>query len=213
MNVLKSTWFKCITCLLLIAVISGALLSVLNDVLYVSPEMRTARAIENIYGEKKIYYVILDPDEMTVGGNEDKNLPIEYDGVGRINKIYEIDNGDMLFQATGYHGYKNGTITLWIQSSIAYSVAEDGAKNRYSITKVLLETSEKQTLMSKLTGDYYDKFKLNDITEAYKAGNFFSATEKDAENYNPVSGATYSATAAANAVNCVIKYLGVQNEN
>ena len=205
MNVLKSTWFKCITCLLLIAVISGALLSVLNDVLYVSPEMRTARAIENIYGEKKIYYVILDTDEMTVGGNEDKNLPIEYDGVGRINKIYEIDNGDMLFQATGYHGYKNGTITLWIKA------AKNGEV--YSIDKVLLETSEKQTLMSKLTGDYYDKFKLNDITEAYKAGNFFSATEKDAENYNPVSGATYSATAAANAVNCVIKYLGVQNEN
>lgn len=191
MKFYKTTWFRCVACLLLIAVISGALLASLNDLLYISPEMRTARAIKKIYGEEKEYTVILDA--------ESENA-IEYDGVGKINKIYAITNGDLLFQTTGYHGYKEGTITLWIKA-----VQND---EKYAVDKVLLETYEKQTLMSKLTGDFYDGFKLTDITETYQNGNFFSATEKTAENYNPVSGATFSATAACNAVNCAIRYLG-----
>lgn len=195
----KFIWFRCISCLLIIAVVSGALLSALNSLLFVSPETRTARAIGKIYGEEKAYYTILDPDALVDGGDESTQQPIEYDGAGKINKIYEID-GDLLFQTTGYKGYKNGTITLWVKT------VKDGEK--YSIDRVLLETSEKQTLMSKLSGGFYDGFCLTDVTAAYNGGDFFSATDKNAENYNPVSGATYSATAAANAVNCVIRYLG-----
>ena len=191
MNILKSPWFKCITCLFLIAVISGALLALLNDVLAVSPEMRTSRAITKIYGEEKEYATVLDVDN----GYE----PIIYDGVGSVNKVYSV-SGDLLFQTTGYQGYKNGTITLWIKTI--------KTNEKYSIDKILLQSFEKQTLMSKLTGEYYGKFNLMDVTETYASGNLFSATNNNAKNYNPVSGATYSATAACNAVNCVIKYLG-----
>ena len=56
MSFIKTTWFKCIACLLCIAVISGASLAILNNVLYVSPETRTARAISKIYGEEKLYF-------------------------------------------------------------------------------------------------------------------------------------------------------------
>ena len=188
MKVFNNVWFKCIACLLAIAVISGALLALLSDLWNVSPETRTARAIEKIYGEEKEYSVTLDVDKV------DKNdKAIEYDGVGKINKIYEVGS-DLLFQTTGYKGYKEGTITLWIK------VVTDGEK--YSVDKVLLQSFEKQTLMSKLTGDFYGKFTLTDVTETYKNEHYFSS-----EN-NPVSGATYSATAACNAVNCVIRYLG-----
>ena len=190
MKFYKTTWFKCVACLLLISVISGALLASFNDLWYVSLETRTARAITKIYGEEMAY--------------EDKTVEIEYDGVGKINKIYEIHNGDVLFQTTGYLGYKNGTITLWIKT-----VQKDG---KYSIEKVLLETFEKQTLMGKLTGDFYNGFNLTDITEAYNNNTVFrpKAIENETHNpiYNPVSGATYSATAACNAVNCVIRYFG-----
>ena len=205
MKFYKTTWFKCVACLLILMLFSGSSITILADLLYVSPEMRTARAIKKIYGEEKEYTVILDA--------ESENA-IEYDGVGKINKIYAITNGDLLFQTTGYHGYKEGTITLWIKVSVDYAEPASGTETggqgcaQYSITKVLLENYEKQTLMSKLTGDFYDGFKLTDITETYQNGNFFSATEKTAENYNPVSGATFSATAACNAVNCVIRYLG-----
>nr|MBO4518261.1 hypothetical protein [Clostridia bacterium] len=201
MSFFKTAWFKCIACLLSIAVISGALLAVLNDALAVSPEMRTMRAIKKIYGEEKEYSVVLDIDSK----DDTKNTAIVYDGVGSVNKIYEIDNGDILFQTTGYEGYKNGTITLWIRT------AKTG--NDYSIEKVILEKYEKQTLMSKLTGDFYNGFKLIDATAAYNDGSLFTARDKTAENYNPVSGATYSANAACNAVNCVIRYLGENGGN
>lgn len=196
MSFVKTAWFKCIACLLIIAVISGAFLAIFNDLWNVSPETRTARAIQKIYGEEKKYSVILDCD----GDDE----VIEYDGVGTINKVYEV-SGDLLFQTTGYKGYKNGTITLWIKT------VQNG--DSYAIDKIILQSAEKQTLMSKLTGDFYDGFKLTDITEAYNNNTIFrpKAIENETYNnpiYNPVSGATYSATAAANAVNCVIRYFG-----
>ena len=42
---------KCTAFLLILAVLLGGILAVLNDVLYVSSEERTARAIKKIYGE------------------------------------------------------------------------------------------------------------------------------------------------------------------
>lgn len=197
MKILKSPWFKCIACLLAIAVISGALISTLSGLWKVTPEMRTARAITKIYGEEKMYFTILDVDALLDGGEELTQKPIEYD-FGKINKIYEVGS-DLLFQATGYKGYKNGTITLWIKA------VKSG--ETYSIDKVLLETFEKQTLMGKLTDDFYGRFKLTDVTESYSSGQYFNT------GVNPVSGATYSATAACNAVNCVIKYFGENGGN
>ena len=62
MKTIKSPWIKCTACLLLIAVISGALLAMLNDLLFVSAYERTARAIRKIYGEEKEYTTELDVD-------------------------------------------------------------------------------------------------------------------------------------------------------
>lgn len=197
-SLLKNIWFRCITALLCIALVSGGLLSVLNDVLFVSGEERTDRAITKIYGELKQYEVEYDGE---------KEEPIDY-GYGKIEKIFTVDNGkDILFKTTGFHGYKEGTITLWVK------VSADGGV--YSIEKVVLESYDKQTLMSKLGGEYYGKFNITDVTDAYRSGKLFSATEED-KNYNAVSGATYSATAGNNAVNCVLKYLsdkGAANED
>ncbi|MCQ2387579.1 MAG: hypothetical protein MJ066_03940 [Clostridia bacterium] len=186
MNKLKNNiWFKCISILLCIALISGGLLAILNDLLYVSPEERTSRAISKIYNEQKEYKVITEEE-------------IEYNSVGKINKIYEIE-GDLLFQSTGYNGYKNGTITVWVKIVLE--------KDSYNIDKVLLESYEKQTLMSKLGDSFYNKFEITDVTEKYKNGESFTPNGSG-EMSNPVSGATYSATAGTNAVNTVIKWLG-----
>lgn len=194
----KNVWFKCISVLLCIILLSGASIAILSDVLYVAPEERTARAIKKIYGEEKTYSVILDTDGQTAAP------PIEY-SFGKINKIYRVgeEGGqtyDLLFQTVGYEGYKNGTITLWVKTTFS--------ADTYSIEKVILESYEKQTLMSKLGGDFYSAFNLTDVTEAYRNGENFTSTDKSAVNYNPVSGATFSANAGNNAVNCVITYLG-----
>ena len=194
MKFYQTVWFKCITCLLLIAVISGALLATLNDVLAVSPETRTARAIKKIYGEEKEYATVLDVDN--------SYEPIIFDGVGSVNKVYDI-SGDLLFQTTGYKGYKNGTVTLWIQTT--------KTGETYSIEKILLQSFEKQTLMKNLSDKFYEKFTLIDVTEMYQNKNFFFADAKGDTNLpenNVVANATGSSTAACNAVNCVIRYLG-----
>ena len=194
-NPFNNIWFRCIFVLLAVIICSGGLIAVLSDVLYVSPEVRTKRALIKIYGEEKPYSVALDVDS-TDGAI---NSPLEYEK-GRIEKIYLIDKEnetdgeyDYVFKSTGYEGYKSGNVTVWIKVSV------NGGNKR--ISKVILESYTKQTLMSKLGNGYYDTF-LTDVTDG-----FFTA-DKDGEGVkNVVAGATKSATAGVNAVNCVIAYL------
>jgi hypothetical protein len=62
--------------------------------------------------------------------------------------------------------------------------------------------------MSKFTSEYYDNF-LIDVTDAFNNGTYiFSSKEENKAIQNAMSGATYSATAACNAINAVIVYLG-----
>ena len=133
-KIFKSVVFKCTVTLLLIACISGGLLALLNDVLYVSPEERTSRAMAKIYGQAVAISqenILLDVD--------DKNRTdsvIDY-GFGQINKIYVVGDKnaneyDMIFQTVGNEGYKGGTITLWIQVSIT-----NGNLNKKKIEKIV----------------------------------------------------------------------------
>ena len=199
----NNDWVRSISVLLILAVFLGGLLAVLSDVLYVAPEERAERAIKKIYGSTMNYEIELDIDV-----NAD-STPIEYE-MGKINKIYKVqtenENGyDLLFQSVGFNGYKGGTITVWVQVSV------NETTSTYAINKVLLESYEKQTLMSKLGSEYYQNFCLEDVTTAYENDEFFT-TSKDDVNSNPVSGATYSANAGINAVNCVIKHIGLTYE-
>ncbi len=196
----KSTWFKCISVLLALAVILGGTLAILNDVLYVSDTERTQRALKKIYGvEVNNYSTVLDTS--LINQETGENFPpIIYTNLGEINKIFTIEQ-DTLFQTTGYNGYKGGTVTLWIK----VITTESGSK---IIDKVILEDSKKQSLISYLSSSptYFNNF-LVDITETYENGEFTSDSKyRDQPNYNPVSGATYSAIAGCNAVNCVMEY-------
>ncbi len=194
----SNIWFRCIFTLLIIICISGASLSILSDILHVSDNERTDRAIKKIYGEVELYNTVFDGEEGT----------IEYDE-GCINNIYEVQVNEnesyLLFKSTGNHGYKGGTISLWIS-------VKENSNGVLSIKKVILDGYEKQTLMSKLTSSFYGNYQLFDVTEAYEKGELFS-TNDNAVNANPITGATKSANAANNAVNCVIKYLGENYEN
>lgn len=195
----KSEAFRSVVVIFLLAVILGGLLAVLSDVLYVSPSDRATRAIKKIYNAQMDYEIELDIDV------NDAQVADEYE-FGQINKRYKIagkdsNHYDLLFQAVGFNGYKGGTITVWVK------VGVNTETNTYSIDKVLLESYDKQTLMSKLSDSYYSNFELTDVTTAYKNNELFT-TDTTAPNANPVSGATYSANAGNNAVNCVITYIG-----
>lgn len=192
---------KSVSVLLIIAVVLSAILTILNFVLYVSPEERTMRAIKKIYGEEKEYTVILD-------ANEDPSLawsdPYEF---GTISIIYKVDgeNGefDYLFKSTGSKGYKGGSITCWVQVKVSSSDKK--------IEKIIVESFDKQTLMSKVTSDFWGNMYI-DVTDYYQNGKWFYSNPNDTgftDDYknatlNPISNATKSATAGANAVNSVI---------
>lgn len=207
-KIFSNVWFRCITVLLLIAGIAGGLLAILNDVLYVSPEERTSRAVKKIYGIEKTITeesIILDVDSADSNKNTKIICTANETEIGSINKIFKIENEDgsfdLLFQSTGFEGYKGGTITVWTQVTYMENA------NPF-IAKVLLESYDKQTLMSKLGSEFYGKFALIDVTETYNSGKLFAPSEDKNTILNPVSGATYSAKAGCNAVNCVINYVG-----
>lgn len=209
MKLFSNIWFKCITCLLVIVLVSGGLLSVLNDILYVSPQERTERALKSIYGEiPENYLTVLDIDSSVE--NEKYSLLIDTDqdqkNDAEIKKVFIVGDKtsseyEVIVKSTGFEGYKDGSITIW--ALLKYK------DNKFEITKVIMETYEKQTLMSNLSSSYYDKF-LVDVTKAYENGENFTSQKGNTIYNNPVSGATYSANAGNNAVNGIIKYMGEQ---
>ena len=177
----KSQAFKCIIVLLVIALIAGGLLAILNDVLAVSDEERTMRAIEKVYGQKMKYEdVEFSAEELT-------------NDYGSISKVYLLENGNYLVQSTGSNGYKGGTITVWVV------LKADADGNFGGIEKVVLESYEKQTLMSKLTYDVYSAHN-DEVT-----GDVYFTTGGDGIKV-VVSGATYSTNALNNAVDCALKF-------
>jgi Na+-translocating ferredoxin:NAD+ oxidoreductase RnfG subunit len=203
MNFFKSVWFKCACCLLSIFLIAGGSLAILSNLLYVSPEERTTRALDKIYD----FEITLSANDfiLDVDGEDEEKKKEFSTPYGEISKILKVDKDkednsyDLVFQATGNNGYKGGTITLWITVNYQNDLAT-------KIDKVILESNTKQTLMSKLTGEFYDNF--TDLSEDYKNGKIFTPDSDDKENIkNVVSGATMSANAGCNAVNAVIFYV------
>ena len=200
-NFFKTTLFKCLVSLLAIALIASGLLAVLNDLLYVDDATRTARAIKKIYGREVSAYSIVLPSESVTELNYAN---------GTIDKVYVIDGEtldkyDVLIHSTGMQGYKGGTITLWIKVSVTEDLTAISPVITKKIDKVIVDGYTKQTLMSKLDGSFYQKFYV-DVTN--DSDLFTPDSSSTSSNKNPVSGATKSANAACNAVNCVIEYLG-----
>lgn len=184
----KSEIFKCIFVLLIITLISGGLLAVLNDLLFVSEEETLNRAIKKIYGQ-----------EMTATVENDESISCEGD-TATINKIYALEDGNKLYNVTGTQGYKGGTITLWV-------VIKYENDTPIKIEKVVLDTYDKQTRMGDFKSSYYNSF--TEITlEDIENGRIFTTDSKNTTDIkNVVAGATITSNAACNAINGIILYV------
>ena len=180
-----------------IALVLSMLLTVLNFALYVSPEERTMRAIKKIYGAEKEYEVILDASK------EGSEAWTDAYGYGKVSLLYKVDgeNGfDYLIKSTGFNGYKGGTITCWVVVSVS--------NTEKKITKVILDSYEKQTLMSKFNANFWENMYV-DVTDDYDAWFVSKMTDEILNQnpnavHNPMSGASMSGTAGCNAINCAI---------
>lgn len=133
---LKSKTLKCILVLLCIALVSGALLSIMNDLLKVSDEERVMRTIKSIYGEE-IGYTEVIADYSTEEG--------------KIENVFRLADDNYLIKSTGFDGYQKGTVSVWL-------VAEFEADSYKGINNVSIADYEKQTLMSKFNDNVLKKF-------------------------------------------------------
>lgn len=176
---------KCVIVLLVLMLISCGLLAVLNDLLYVSPEESLKRALTKIYGA-----------EVTATLSDEK---ITNNDTSTINKIYNIEDGNKLFNVTGLKGYK-GSITLWV-------VVKYDSGNAIGISKVVLDSFKGETRMGDFKANFYSKY-IDVTADWLKGTGVFASKPTDTKDIqNIVSGATYSSNAANNAVNGVLAHL------
>lgn len=187
---LKSNAFRSVLILLAIALVSGLLLSVFNDLLYVSAEERLARTLTKIYGES------VDATEQTINEEHRSNA------YGEIELVYLLEDGNFLIKSTGKGGFKNGTVTLWTAFDCTQS--PEGNVKWNGIGKVVYESSKNQTYISKTTG-MYAAFTLhnNELIE----GALFTTDKGGDDITNITAGASMSSAAINNAVNAAIVYL------
>ncbi len=186
----NSTAFKSIVVLLCIVLVCGTILAIANDLFYVSDEELLQRAISKVYGEK-VEAVKQDIKQSDAVAN-----------YGIVNEVYHIpSDGNYLLKVTGKDGFNGGTVTLWIKADFK------GEKQFGGIGKVVVDSSAKQTFMSKFSKDFYEEYtKHNDkIT-----GDFlFNNSSGDKQIGNITSGATYSSNAHNNAVNAALLYIKI----
>lgn len=155
--------FRCVAVLTCIAVASGALLAICNDLLDVSEEERVMRTIKKIYGKEVKY--------------EESHVDCEIEGKGRIDSEYRLEDGNRLANCVGYDGYQKGTVSVWL-------VAEFDETGYVGIRDVSIAGNEKQTLMSKFSSGVLERFrgKRDDYDEVVSGATHSSRALNNAVN-------------------------------
>lgn len=188
----RSVTFRCIVVLAAIAILSGAILSLLNDLLYISADEVLQRTINKIYTEETVAIAetIVDPDsdEAVAAG--------EY---GSVGSAYRMENGQYLVEATGRGGYKGGTVTAYT----AFNV-ENGALT--GIYKVVITGNVSQSFISEMDNEYLSHYTTEKANGIVSGSEYFSTADSD----YIVTGATMVANATNNAVNAGMYFLRTQ---
>ncbi len=179
---LQSKIFKCILVLMCIALISGGLLAILNDVLDVSKEELIQRGIKAACGESASYEEIKFPENK-------KQIDFEN---GYVSQVLLLKDGKYancyLIKATGKHGFQEGSVTVYALFK------KDGEE--YAVEKIAIaDYASSQTLMSKITDAGLNRLAKNPSIAPGEIA----------------SGATYSSTAIKNAVNSAVEYMKTIN--
>ena len=93
----KQTPVFAVIVLVCIALLSGVILSVLSDVLYVSPEEKTARDLAKVYSESE--FDLTDPNQPVI----DTSVVM---ADGTIHYLYQAADGAIVIKASGIKGWK-----------------------------------------------------------------------------------------------------------
>ena len=128
---LQSKIFRCIIVLLCIALVSGGLLAILNDVLAVDDAELLQRGLKSVGISES------NPEVRDI-------QKADYDNGTILQVIYLPTSQDYLIKAEGKGGFQQGTVTVYALAHIE--------NNEVTIKKVAVaDYASSQTLMSKIT--------------------------------------------------------------
>lgn len=177
------SWVPTVTAILVlvvIALISGALLSVLSDVFFVSDEERTNRDLAKVYQSESFKALEINSSFGKKDGCE-------------IVYVYEADDGAIVIKAKGEQGYKG-------QSEIVMAV-KDG-----KISNMIVSSFGGDDKTTSIKAKYLAQYTGMDITANLK---FVSEGTVGAGEVDVSSGASahYTMKSISSAANMAVYYL------
>lgn len=199
----KSTAFKCIITLLAILLVCGVFLAVANGFLAVSKGEKLERAVAKVYDGTEVTVYGLDSEGNETLINTENTDPKSFvpDKVdlqsATILDMYKItfpgkDEFDYLVQATGKHGYGDGTVTCWVP----VKMNSEGTQIT-GIGNVTIDSNVGQSFIGNIQNSM-----LAGYGKEYKNGIIYST-----EDGFVSSGASFSSNAINNAVNGAIEFV------
>lgn len=171
---------KSIFVLIIIALASGLLLSVLSDVLYVSETEKIAFRISKVYSKS----TLKNEGEVDSGFSS---------LIGSIEGVFHMEDGAVVISSKGFNGYKSG----WVKCYTAFTV--DGI-----LSNIVIDSNKNQSLISNFTASW---LKANFCGKDVNGIDAFVLSGSGEMVYSIVSGATFTSIAIANSVNVALEYL------
>lgn len=165
--------------LVVIALVSGGLLAILNDLLYVSDEERTARSLNKVYASESFTELEIDADYA---------LSADY---GEIVYLYEAADGTIIISARGQKGWKG-------QSEIVMAV------NNGTIVNMIVSTYGGDDKTTSIDADYLKQYTGMQVTADLK---FTVSGEAGAVDVSSGASATHTMGSICSAANMAVYYL------
>ena len=189
----KSTPVFAVIVLVCIALMSGVILSILSDVLYVSDEEKTNRALAKVYTSESFEQVALVEEfaELEINYYNFKTKK-EETHTTKVLSVYKATDGAVIIEAQGALGWKGNPI-------IMMAVKDDG-----EIVNVIVSTYNGDDKTTSITAKY--------LTNSYVGKNVFDnakfTIQAGTDGVDVSAGATAktSAEAVASAVSMAAYY-------
>ena len=165
--------------LVVIALVSGGLLAILNDLLYVSEEERTNRSLNKVYASESFTELEIDADYASNAA------------YGEIVYLYEAADGTIIISARGQKGWKG-------QSEIVMAV------NNGTIVNMIVGDYGGDDKTTSIDADYLKQYTGMKVTEDLK---FTVSGEAGAVDVSSGASATHTMGSICSAANMAVYYL------
>lgn len=165
--------------LVVIALVSGGLLAILNDLLFVSEEERTNRSLNKVYASESFTELEIDAD---YASNAD---------YGEIVYLYEAADGTIIISTRGQKGWKG-------QSEIVMAV------NNGTIVNMIVSTYGGDDKTTSIDADYLKQYTGMQVTADLK---FTVSGEAGAVDVSSGASATHTMGSICSAANMAVYYL------